>query len=106
MKDGCTLMCEQFGHLPCQSGPLATPPYSYAPVPSRLPTMPTFWSACHATLLVCTLLVCNCRIMPHRAPQVHEAVCALGVPCVLEHSQAGEYSIDVAIPSHKIAGGW
>ncbi|PRW33174.1 FK506-binding 1 [Chlorella sorokiniana] len=35
--------------------------------------------------------------------QVHEAVCALGVPCVLEHSQAGEYSIDVAIPSHKIA---
>ena len=38
------------------------------------------------------------------APQVHAAVCALGVPCVLEHSQAGEYSIDVAIPSHKIAG--
>ena len=48
--------------------------------------------------------------VPNHAPplnttQVHEAVCALGVPCVLEHSQAGEYSIDVAIPSHKIAGG-
>lgn len=36
--------------------------------------------------------------------QVYRTICALGVPCQLEHSAAGEYSIDVAIPEHRIAG--
>ncbi|KAL4439808.1 hypothetical protein ABPG75_002809 [Micractinium tetrahymenae] len=35
--------------------------------------------------------------------QVYRTICALGVPCQLEHSAAGEYSIDVAIPEHRIA---
>lgn len=35
--------------------------------------------------------------------QVYKAMCALGVACQLEYSEAGEYSIDVAIPEQRIA---
>ena len=38
--------------------------------------------------------------------QVHATLCALGVPCQLEHTEAGEYSIDIALPEHRISGGW
>lgn len=37
--------------------------------------------------------------------QVYEAMRALGVECQLEFSPVGEYSIDIALPQHRIAGG-
>ena len=39
-----------------------------------------------------------------RPLQVYRTIRALGVDCALEHSEAGEYSIDVAVPARRIAG--
>jgi hypothetical protein len=62
----------------------------------------------------CVCACCHCCCLAHHAHaracpqalQVHATLCALGVPCQLEHTEAGEYSIDIALSDHRISGGW
>lgn len=60
---------------------------------------------CNVSLFRCLLAPCQPAAAATAPPlQVHRTICTLGVPCQLEHTEAGEYSIDVAIPEHRIAG--
>lgn len=85
----------------------------------RLPSVPVsvnVGSTVNSTLCTparsCTTLAvfaqvcrsCHAPLPVVPVEQVYRTICALGVPCQLEHNAVGEYSIDVAIPEHRIAG--